>query len=90
MENELYKGIAIGEYFSKNNRLGEIAYANNGLLMEIINYNNASDIKVQFENNIVVNTTYARFQRGQVSCPGYNPHSKKYLGQKKYSTKYIT
>lgn len=48
----------------KNERLGEERYNNSGYLMKIVEYNNANDIVVEFqdEDKIKVHTGYNNFK----------------------------
>lgn len=49
------------------NRVGEQSYNNQGLLMEIIQYNKAIDITVKFiDSGYVCKARYGNFQRGEV------------------------
>ena len=51
----------------KDNRVGEKRYNNQGLLMEIIEYNKAIDIKVKFtKSGYICKCRYGNFQRGEV------------------------
>lgn len=52
----------------KNERLGEERYNNSGYLMKIVEYNNANDIVVEFqdEDKIKVHTGYNNFKNGLV------------------------
>lgn len=51
----------------KDNRIGERRYNNQGLLMEIIEYNKAIDIKVKFiKSGYICKCRYGNFQRGMV------------------------
>lgn len=48
------------------NRVGETKKMNCGEFATIIEYNNCSDIKVEFENGDIVKTQYSHFKRGRV------------------------
>jgi hypothetical protein len=70
------------------NRTGEINYNNYGSKMTIIEYNNSSDITVEFNNGYKTKNTYYQFKLGNV----YNPYDKSlcnigYVGIGKYSLK---
>ena len=59
ISNPLFSGFEI--------RVGEIVIANNGMKMKIVEYRNANDIDVQFENGVIVkNKSYANFRKGQI------------------------
>lgn len=64
ISNPLFSGFEI--------RVGEIVIANNGMKMKIVEYRNANDIDVQFENGVIVkNKSYTNFRKGQIglACP---------------------
>lgn len=71
-----------------NNRIGETNINTYGSKMEIIDYNGASDIIVEFINNhYIIRTTYDQFNKGTIK----NPYDKSlfgigYLGEGKYKT----
>ena len=56
-----------------NNRLGEENLNNQGCLMKIINYNNARDIIVEFQDEYKakVKTEYGNYKKGNVKNPYY-------------------
>lgn len=56
-----------------NNRLGEEKYNNQGCLMKIVNYNNAHDIIVEFQDEYKtkIKTEYANYKKGNVKNPYY-------------------
>lgn len=58
---------------SKNNRFGEEKYNNQGCLMRIVEYNNASNIIVEFQDKhkFKIKTEYSNFKRGNVKNPYY-------------------
>lgn len=69
-------------------KVGEINYNKSGNKMEIINYFNARNIVIKFENNFTVTTTYNSFKKGTIK----NPYEKSvynigYLGEGKYKSK---
>lgn len=53
--------------------IGETKYNNQGCLMKIIEYNNSTDIFVEFqdENKTIVNTQYCNFKSGSIKNPYY-------------------
>lgn len=54
-------------YHTLDNRVGETKIMNCGLRATIINYNNANDIDVEFENGFISkNKTYRRFTEGKI------------------------
>ena len=50
-------------------KLGETRLNNNGLKMTTVLYRNASNIEVEFEDGVVVNTRYSSFEKGYVEHP---------------------
>ena len=53
-----------------SHRIGETRKAKNGQLMTIINYRNAKDFDVQFDDGtIVTNMTYQSFKKGEIRNP---------------------
>jgi len=50
-------------------RIGEIGTSTHGLKAKIIEYGNADNIVVQFENGVKRKTTYLKFKRGYIKCP---------------------
>lgn len=67
--NVLIKGPAI-----KSNRLGETATNIQGLKMTIVAYRKSEDIDIQFENGIIITTSYYYFSKGNVICPNLPRH----------------
>lgn len=68
------------------NRIGEINYNNFGSKMKIIEYRNAKDIDVYFEEyNWTKHSDYKNFKKGSIICP-YERRFKGvgYLGEGKY------
>lgn len=70
--------------FLKNERIGEINYNNSGERMKIIDYNNAHDMLVQFDNKAIIKTSYQYFKNGGIRTPvkrlgevNYNKHGSK-------------
>ena len=70
-------------------RTGEINYNNFGSKMEIVNYRNANDIDVYFEEYdcIVENKQYKNFKIGNIRCPYNRNKYNGFLGEGKYNTK---
>lgn len=56
---------------TKNNRINETKYNNQGDLMVIIEYNNVHDIKVQFQDDYkaIVKSHYNSFKNGKIANP---------------------
>ena len=56
---------------NKTDRLGETSLSNEGCVMQIIEYNNAKDITVEFqdEHNYRLRTRYGRFKNGECKNP---------------------
>ena len=75
---------------SKQNidRTNEISKTKEGYNIKIVEYNNFSNIIVEFDNGCRVNTTYQHFKEGQVKNP-YHPSVQNvgYLGIGKYNSK---
>lgn len=47
-------------------RLGIVKTMSNGMKCKCIEYNNCQDIKVQYENGVIVSGTWSNFQRGTI------------------------
>ena len=68
------------------NKVGETSLAKNGQMMKIINYENAHNLEVEFEDGTVVkNKSYKCFKSGSISNPNFNPY--KSIVGKKYKLK---
>lgn len=65
----------------KASRINEKRTNNQGMIMTIIEYNNAKDIFVEFDDRYktVVHTNYANFSKGKVKNPNYKLHNNKNL-----------
>lgn len=65
-------------------RTGEQSYNNQGVLMQIINYRNASDFDVKFEDGIILTgKRYSEFKSGGIAHPSINSQGKgEYKGYK--------
>lgn len=77
----------------KNNRIGEYGYNSKNELMKIIEYNNCSDIIVEFqdESHLKLHTNYAAFKKGAVCNPKHGKAFQEYqrlgeIGYSKYGT----
>lgn len=69
-------------------RIGETNQNKYGSTMKIVEYNKATDILVEFDNNYQVRTNYNHFKKGDIGNP-YDKtiHGVGYLGEGKYRTK---
>lgn len=65
--------------YEAKSRVGESKLANNGLLMEIVEYNSNNSMKVKFEDNTIVPTYYSSFKSGNVSHPSLRLVGKGYF-----------
>ena len=54
--------------YSQEEKVGELKYNNNGELMKIIEYNNSSDVVVEFQDEYKyrIHTQYGNFKNGGV------------------------
>lgn len=60
----------INSSYLKKVREGMVSVANNGMKMKLINYRNAEDIDIQFEDGIIVtNKSFYRFKNGAIKYP---------------------
>lgn len=61
----------MGKYIDKNNIIGKTNYNNQGCLMKIIDYTNARNIIVQFQDEYKCNKKceYSQFKKGNISNP---------------------
>ena len=58
---------------NKKNRKGEVNIAKNGQRMTIIEYRNANDIDIQFEDGTIVkHRQYTSFKKGTIQNPNFN------------------
>lgn len=75
---------------TRKERLGEINISNEGYEMKIVEYNNYSDIWIEFrdEYKSKIHTTYQNFKKGKVKNP-YHPsiYEVGYIGEGKYKSK---
>lgn len=71
LNNPNYKEKGHGIF--RNDRLGEKKLNNQGCLMEIVKYNNANDIIVQFDNikTNIIHSIYSSFKSGNINNPLY-------------------
>lgn len=74
--------------YQKDDKIGELGYNNNNELMKIIEYNNSSDITVEFQDKYKykVHTQYGNFKNGNVK----NAFSKSIYGVGITGNKYPT
>lgn len=72
----------------RKERLGKKRYNNEGYLMKIVEYNNAKDIVVEFQDEYKVNvrTTYTNFLLGEIKNQYHKKHKK---GDKKIIKQYF-
>jgi hypothetical protein len=73
----------------KINRIGEIYYKKDGSKLEIIDYRNAFDIDVRFENGYVAkNISYYNFKKGKLRNPyDKNLHGIGFIGIGRYNSR---
>ena len=63
-------------------RLGKRRRANNGQIMQIVEYRGSKDIDVEFEDGTIIkNVDYNRFLKGKLRNPNYSPYEDKHLGE---------
>lgn len=74
----------------RDDRVGEVRRANNGMLMKILAYRSVKDIDVQFEDGVIVrNKRYSAFDKGNIGHPTVkfskvsDKDIKRYLGMEK-------
>lgn len=70
-KNKCYHAFKKGEiknhnYPNDKTRIGEVLANNQGLKMTILNYRNANDIDVMFEDGYIAHCQYTAFKRGEV------------------------
>lgn len=77
---------SVQESNKKNERLGEEKLNHQGCLMKIVEYNNANDIVVEFQDeyHAKINTIYANYKVGNIT----NPYFKSILGVAMVGNKY--
>ena len=67
---------------TKTNRLGETKMMNCGMEATIIQYKNAMDIDVRFEDGTVVkHKSYSKFKKGEIANPNIKASAKNYFGE---------
>ena len=75
----------------RETRLNSLTYNNQGYLMKIIEYNNANDITIEFQDEYktkVKNKEYSKFLKGEINNPYHKTiYGMGYIGQGKYKTK---
>jgi hypothetical protein len=73
--NKIYHNFVKGKVINPNDtysakRIGETSKATNGQLMTIIEYNNAENITIQFDDGTIVkHRSYRRFKDGRIKNP---------------------
>lgn len=90
-ERFLTRNQQIHQHELKSYRVGESNIATDGSIMRIIEYDNANNISVEFQDEFQyhVHTTYRNFQKGHVSNPGLRiMYGRGYIGQGKYLPTY--
>ena len=84
MENFINRNIYRPVKGCNDNRIGLTYLNNKGELMTIVEYNNSSDIIVEFNDHMKtkVSTTFNNFKKGEVNNP-YRPsyYNKGYIGE---------
>ena len=87
IKNKAYKAFIKGQIqnpnIMKRKRIGETNIATNGMKMTIIDYRNADDMDVQFEDGAVVeHTSYGCFKKHDVANPNIDMYDHTYkIGQ---------
>ena len=73
VEHRTYRRFKEGHISNPNysdyDKVGEENISNNGQLMKIIEYKNANDIVVEFEDGTITKTSYRAFRKGSVANP---------------------
>jgi len=77
-----YPGFSLRVYKDKNERIGKINTANNGMKMTIIDYRKSNDIDVKFTDGTIVNTSYAEFKLGNVRNPNITKTAATYITER--------
>lgn len=82
-ERVAYSKFKVGQVAPSNylfsKHIGEVNRANNGLLMKVVAYRGATDIDVQFENNVVrKGVSYSSFKKGEIRL---TPQNRVVLGE---------
>lgn len=73
---------------SYNDRTGETNISNDGLKMEIIEYNDSHNITLRFEDGFIKKTSYPSFKSGRVNNPYYKSIANfGYFGEGKYQAR---
>lgn len=60
----------------RDDHIGEVCIANNGMSMKIIEYHNCKDIVVKFQDNYIKRTSYSHFISGKVRNPNCKTRNK--------------
>lgn len=80
LENKEYRIVKKGADLYPQTRVGETAIARNGLKMTIIDDRIWHDVKIQFEDGVIVgNCTHAQFDMRAVKHPDYNAKTSKFV-----------
>lgn len=94
-QHKTYDNFKLGQIghpniaYLANSRIGEVSRASNGMLLTLIEYHNASDITVKFEDGTVVHhRDYDGFKSGSIAHPTDRPEAKRAmrLGEVRKST----
>lgn len=85
--SDFKKGMIKNPNYYNKNRIKETNYNNYGSKMTIIEYNNADDIVVEFENGYKTKSRYSHFKEGKIKSP-YDKtiYGVACLGEGKYKT----
>ena len=88
IKNPNVKNKYMAEKLNKrNSRIGETNIACNGLKMTIIEYHDAKNIDIQFEDGLIIkHKTYNSFCKGEIKHPDITVHDRL---QQKYKNEYL-
>ena len=88
IKNPNVKNKYMAEKLNKrNSRIGETNIACNGLKMTIIEYHDAKNIDIQFEDGLIIkHKTYNSFRKGEIKHPDITVHDRL---QQKYKNEYL-
>lgn len=81
-----YSAFKKGQVRNPNYRIGEISYNTEGFRIKIVRYVNASDLDVEFDDGLIVKSTYERFKSGRISRTNYDIKMQR-LGEEKTNTR---
>jgi hypothetical protein len=83
LENKEYRAVKKGADLYTATRVGETAVARNGLKMKIIDDRIWHDVKIEFEDGVVVGgCTHAQFDAKAVKHPNYNAKNSKQIKER--------